>query len=123
MSIFKDNHGNCIAICQGRDCGNQFRVSPRFQGSRPLCPSCRKRDFNREAADRAYEDENDDFFDHVRECEEAPWDEITEDSPDLPPPTVVLPRDWVVRLDIRGSRHLSHYDRSRANPPTMKARK
>ena len=106
-------------------CACQVRVPPSFKGSRVLCWEHRtpasKRRREEDAANRAYEDDCAEFEERCRLVEEEPWDEICEDHLDLPPvSSIVHLRDWVVRLDIRGSRRLASYDRSHMTPSADK---
>ena len=61
-----------------------------------------------------YEADEDDYFANRQYILEDPTDTIREDQLDLPPiSSVVRLRDWVTRLDVRGSAvRLAHYDRS-----------
>ena len=104
-----------IAICA--DCGCQVSVSKNFKGFRVLCKKCRNCDHTHDT----YEADCDEFEEQIQLAKEDPCDVIYEDHLDLPPiSSIVRPRDWIVKLDIRGSRKLAHYDSSHLTPSSDK---
>ena len=97
-----------IEICQ--ECGTTVSVSKNFKGKNVRCKDCRNVDHTHDT----YEADEDDYFANRQYILEDPTDTIREDQLDLPPiSSVVRLRDWVTRLDVRGSAvRLAHYDRS-----------